>query len=336
MGRESGGKILPAGHILLYSEPMNPHPSQNLEKRFVWAIVLTTLVFVGEVLGGLWTGSLALLSDAAHVFMDVFALGLSYLALRLSALPPDDRHTYGYHRLEVFAALINGVTLGAVALGIFNEAWQRWLAPPPIRSREMLIIAVIGLVINLVVVFILRGGHGLRPHLTPEVEGAWHAEDLNLRSAYLHVLGDALSSVGVIVAAALMSWSGWLWLDPLTSAFIGVLIIVSSWRVLRGSLHILAEGVPEHLSLEQIGQSMATVPGVLDVHDLHVWSICSGHVALSAHVVVADQTLAAGNGIMEQIKDRLRRFGIEHTTIQLECLACGQGESLATWKAQVG
>ena len=307
---------------------MNPHPNKALENKFVLSMILTAAILIAEVVGGFWTGSLALLSDAAHVFMDIFALALSYLALRLSALPADDRHTYGYHRLEVIAALINGVTLGWIAIEIFREAWTRWLAPQPIKSAEMLVIAVIGLVVNLVVAFVLGGHEHEHDHKGADGEEAHEeAEDLNVRSAYLHVLGDAISSVGVIVAAALIWWTGWTWLDPLMSVFIGVLIVVSSWRVLKGSLHILVEGVPEHLSIEKISQSMASVPGVLDVHDLHVWSICSGHVALSAHVLTADQTLADGNGIMTELKARLRKFGIEHTTIQFECEACGQGRS---------
>jgi cobalt-zinc-cadmium efflux system protein len=297
-------------------------------------MVFTFAILIAEVVGGFWTGSLALLSDAAHVFMDVFALGLSYLALRLSALPADDRHTYGFHRLEVLAALINGVTLGAIAIEIFSESWKRWFNPEPIKSVEMLVIAVIGLVVNLVVAFVL-GGHAHEHdhyHDHEDEDGAEaheEAEDLNVRSAYLHVLGDAISSVGVIVAAALIGWTGWTWLDPLMSVFIGVLIVVSSWRVLKSSLHILVEGVPEHLSVEKIGQSMASVPGVLDVHDLHVWSICSGHVALSAHVLTADQTITANGGVMAEIKKRLKKFGIEHTTIQFECEACGQGTNLS-------
>lgn len=302
---------------------MPPHSNQTLERRFILSLALTGLVLVAEALGGFWTGSLALLSDAAHVFMDVFALGLSYLALRLSALPADDRHTYGYHRLEVFSALLNGATLGVIAIEIFREAWKRWQNPAPIKSAEMLIIAAVGLVINLGVAWILHGGvhHHVRE---TEVE-----QDLNIRSAYLHILGDAISSVGVILAAVLIGLTGWLWLDPLVSAFIGVLIVVSSWRVLKSSLHILSEGVPEHLSLERIKQSIASVPGVLEVHDLHVWSICSGHIALSAHVLTENQTIADGNGIMTELKARLSRFGIEHTTIQFECEACGQGTHLA-------
>lgn len=305
---------------------MNPHPNKALENKFVISMILTAAILVAEVVGGFWTGSLALLSDAAHVFMDIFALALSYLALRLSSLPADDRHTYGFHRLEVLAALINGITLGAIAIEIFSESWKRWFNPEPIKSMEMLVIAVIGLVVNLVVAFVL-GGHA-HEHEEGEEEHE-EAEDLNVRSAYLHVLGDAISSVGVIVAAALIWFTGWTWLDPLMSVFIGILIVVSSWRVLKSSLHILVEGVPEHLSIEKIGQNMASVSGVKDVHDLHVWSICSGHVALSAHVITADQKLTDGDGIMAELKARLAKFGIEHTTIQFECEACGQGKNVA-------
>jgi len=307
---------------------MNPHPNKAIENRFVLSMLLTFAILIAEVIGGFWTGSLALLSDAAHVFMDVFALGLSYLALRLSALPADDRHTYGFHRLEVLAALINGVTLGAIAIEIFTESWHRWFNPEPIKSVEMLVIAVIGLVVNLVVAFVL-GGHAHEHEHEEGEEEHNEAEDLNVRSAFLHVVGDAVSSVGVIVAAGVIWFTGWEWVDPLMSVFIGIIIVLSSWRVLKSSLHILVEGVPEHLSVEKIGASMAGVPGVLDVHDLHVWSICSGHVALSAHVITADQTITDGNGIMTELKARLKKFGIEHTTIQFECAACGQGSDLS-------
>ncbi len=301
---------------------MNPHPNKSIENRFILSVLLTAAIMIVEVVGGFWTGSLALLSDAGHVFMDMFALALSYIALRLSALPPDDRHTYGFHRLEVLAALINGVTLGAIAIEIFSEAWGRWQNPEPIKSVEMLVIAGIGLVVNLIVAFVL-GRHG---HEHEESQSDYEREDLNVRSAYLHVLGDAISSVGVIVAAGLIWWTGWIWLDPLMSVIIGILIVVSSWRVLKSSIHILVEGVPENLSIEKIGQSMASVTDVKDIHDLHVWSLCSGHIALSAHVVTANQTLADGNGIMAELKNRLSKFGIEHTTIQFECNNCGQGK----------
>ncbi|HNT75175.1 MAG TPA: cation diffusion facilitator family transporter [Anaerolineae bacterium] len=300
---------------------MKPHENTQTGRRFLLSIGLTCAVLIAEVIGGYWTGSLALLSDAAHVFMDVFALALSYLALRLSALPADDRHTYGFHRLEVLAALINGVTLGAVAIEIFTEAWGRWQTPQPIKSVEMLIIAVVGLIANLAVAFIL-GGHA---HHHEEGEAAHAPEDLNVRSALLHVIGDAAASVGVILAAGVLWLTGWQWVDPLMSVLIGLIVVASSWRVLKSSLHILVEGVPEGLSLAEIGQSMTRAPGVQDVHDLHVWSLCSGHIALSAHVIIADQSLGASSGLMIELKRRLSQFGIEHTTLQFECAACGQG-----------
>jgi len=306
---------------------MQAHENSNTGKRFLLSIGVTFAILIAEVIGGYWTGSLSLLSDAAHVFMDVFALILSYLALRLSALPADDRHTYGFHRLEVIAALINGVTLGAISIEIFTESWARWFNPQPVKSIEMLVIAVIGLVANLIVVFVL-GGHE-HEHSEGESETEHEREDLNVRSAFLHVVGDAVSSVGVIVAAGLIWYTGWQWVDPLMSVLIGILILFSSWRVLKSSLHILVEGVPEGLSVEKIGQSMASVPGVQDVHDLHVWSICSGHIALSAHIITDNLPLAESDGIMAELKQRIAHFGIEHTTIQFECAACGQGANLS-------
>ncbi len=293
---------------------MPEHANKAIEKRFIISLALTTAILLAEVIGGLWTGSLALLSDAAHVFMDIFALGLSYIALRLSALPPDDRHTYGFHRLEVLAALANGVTLAGVALGIFVEAYRRFLEPEPVKSIELLIIATIGLVVNLVVAFVLRG------------HNHEHAqEDINVHSAFLHVVGDAVSSFGVIVAAIIIWRTGWMVVDPIVSVLIGLLIIASSWRVTRASLHILIEGTPDGFNLADVARSMTGAPGVVDLHDLHVWSLCSGHVALSAHVIIADQSLGQAQAVMGELKQRLRAgFGIEHTTIQFECVSCEQ------------
>jgi len=305
---------------------MLPHNNTNTGNRFLLSIGLTFAILIAEAAGGFWTGSLALLSDAAHVFMDVFALILSYIALRLSALPADDRHTYGFHRLEVLAALVNGVTLGAISIEILSESWTRWQNPQAVKSMEMLVIAAIGLVVNLIVVFVL-GGHAHDHEHAQDEHNHHEVDDLNIRSAYLHVLGDAASSVGVILAAGVIMLTGWQWVDPLMSVLIGILILVSSWRVLKSSLHILIEGVPEHLSVEKIGQSMADVPAVLDVHDLHVWSICSGHIALSAHIITENRLLADGNGVMLELKKRLAGFGIHHTTIQFECAACGEDQT---------
>jgi cobalt-zinc-cadmium efflux system protein len=289
---------------------MMTHPNPQLERRFVLALGISLLVFSVELVGGWWTGSLALLSDSGHVFLDVFALALSYVALRVAALPADDRHTFGWHRLEVFAALANGIALLAITVAIFYEAWGRLHNPTPIHSTEMLVIAVIGLVANLATARMLHEHH----------------DDLNARSAFLHVAGDALASVGVIVGGGIMLWTGWYVVDSLISAFIGVIILGGSWRVLRGAVHILFEGTPEGIAVRAVAQAMGSTAGVLDVHDLHLWSICSGYPALSAHVLVADASCVATTPQMAALKQILaEQFGIRHTTIQFEMTNCGQG-----------
>lgn len=312
---------------------MQPHQNQGVEKRFILSIAITVIILIAEVVGGLWTHSLALLSDSAHVFMDIFALGLSYLALRLSALPPDERHTYGYHRLEVLSALANGLTLGVIAIGIFIEAYRRFLSPEPIKSTEMMIIAVIGLVANLAVAFVL-GGHD-HPHEDDQPcekdqpEPVKPGRDLNVESAFLHVLGDAISSVGVILAALIIWRTGWQVVDPIMSAVIGVIIMVSSVRVLKSSLHILVEGTPDGLSVRKISDAIQAIPGVIGIHDLHVWNICSGHVALSAHVVLTEAASHASESTMTALKTCISsHFGIDHTTIQFECVACGDDRAI--------
>jgi cobalt-zinc-cadmium efflux system protein len=311
---------------------MNPHNNPGVERRFIISLGVTSLVLIAEVVGGLWTGSLSLLSDAAHVFMDIFALALSFAALRLSALPADDRHTFGYHRLEVIAALINGISLGAIAIGIWLEAYERLLSPQPVRSMEMIAIAALGLVANLIVVYVLGGQeHG---HTHTHADGQEHADhdhegprtrDLNMHSAFLHVVGDAISSVGVIVAGLIIWRTGWYWVDPVVSVLIGALIVVSAVRVLRSSLHILVEGVPEGLDIKHIGETMQAVPAVAEVHDLHVWSICSGRVALSSHIVLENDSARRPSEVLMELKQQLSgRYGIEHTTIQFEDLPCDQ------------
>jgi cobalt-zinc-cadmium efflux system protein len=299
--------------------PMHPHHNPGIERRFILSITITSVIFFAELIGGFWTGSLSLLSDSAHVFMDIFALVLSFVALRLSAMPADDRHSYGYHRLEVLAALANGLTLVVIALGIFWESVDRFQNPQSIRSTEMLIIAAIGLAANLAVAFILGS------HSPEDGEHNHSVEDVNVHSAYLHVVGDAISSVGVIAAAILISLTGWQWLDALVSVLIGVLIAFSAYRVTRKALHILIEGVPEGLSLKRIQGAMNDIAGVTGVHDLHVWNICSGHVALSAHLTLVDFS-----GDHLALRERIRtvlveHFHIEHTTLQFEAETCGQG-----------
>jgi cobalt-zinc-cadmium efflux system protein len=287
------------------------HANQLKKKRFVFALILTGLIFLIEFAGGIWTGSLALLSDSAHVFMDAFALGLSYLAIRAAALPPNDRHTYGYHRFQVLAALVNGATLLLIAFEILRGAWTRFQNPVTILAGPMLVIAVVGLGVNLIVAFALRQ----HDH-----------DDLNTRSAYLHVLGDALASIGVIAVGVILLFVNWTWLDPLVSVLIAVLILFSSGRVLKESIHILAEGIPDGMTASAIADSMLYVDGVSEVHDLHVWTVAPGYIALSAHVTLADQSLSQSADLMSILKERLHKeFEIQHTTIQFECENCGQG-----------
>ncbi len=303
----------------------------SIQKRFIYSIVLTSLILVAEVIGGLISGSLALLSDAAHVFMDIFALVLSFVALKLALRPPDDRHSFGWYRLEVVAAMINGASLFIISIGIWIEAVKRFQSPVEVKSTEMLIIAVIGLVVNIVVAFILGGHDHAHDHKHGEGHGHEHEKgtkkrNLNVQSAFLHVLGDAISSVGVIVAAVIIHYTKVEWIDPLISIMIGVIIFVSAFRVLRSALHILLEGVPEGLSIKEINARMSTIEAVKKVHDLHVWNLGSDQVSLSAHVVLEEAHENRQTAVMEELKTLLNdEFHIQHTTIQFENKPCGDG-----------
>lgn len=290
------------------------HTNEIKENRFVLALALTGIIFLAEFIGGFWTHSLALLSDSAHVFMDAFALGLSYLAIRAAKLPADDKHTYGFHRMQVLAAFINGATLFLIAFEILREAWDRFQNPEAVSAGPMLVIAVIGLIVNLIVAFTLS---------------KHDQDDLNTRSAFLHVLGDAAASVGVIAVGVILLFVDWLWLDPLVSIMIGVLILFSSGRVLKASIHILAEGMPEGMTATSIAEAMKKVSGVSQVHDLHVWTVAPGYIALSAHVTVEDQSISQTAEMMIALKETLHEgYEIQHTTIQFECENCGQGTVL--------
>lgn len=287
---------------------MNSDNRDARQHRFILSLALTGLIFVVELIGGLWTGSLALLADAGHVFMDAFALGLSYLALRVATLPPNERHTYGYQRMQILAALTNGITLLLIAVEILREAWERVKQPQTIQAGPMLVIAIVGLGVNILVAFVLH---------------EHEHDDLNTRSAFLHVMGDTLASVGVIVAGVIILFTGYTWIDPLVSVLIGVLILVSAGRLLKETVHILAEGIPDGMTASGVGDAMRTVPGITDIHDLHVWTVAPGYVALSAHAVLADQALSETDVVMTALKQVLQdSFAIEHTTIQFECANC--------------
>ncbi len=302
-------------HTDQHEPPHAPHEHGQLDRGitrgFVIAIGLTAVTLVAEVLGGFWTNSLALLSDAAHVFMDLFALILSLAAIHLAKLPADNTRTYGWHRAEIFASLINGTTLLLIAVGILGEAWGRLLHPEAVKSKEMFVIACIGLVMNLVAAGRLhRHSH----------------DDLNVRSAFLHVIGDAIASVGVILGGIIMLYTGWYVLDALISMVIVAIISWGAIRILREAGHILLEGVPPHIKLNELVDKMRAVSGVNNIHHLHVWSICSHITALSAHVdIEPDYRLQQGEiiGTLELMLDR--DYHIIHTTLQGECASCPTG-----------
>jgi cobalt-zinc-cadmium efflux system protein len=287
------------------------HLDRSITRGFRFAIILTAVTLVAEVAGGFWTNSLALLSDAAHVFMDLFALVLSLSAIVLANFPATDRRTYGWHRAEIFASLINGATLLVIAAGILFEAWDRFFHPEAVKSKEMFIIATVGLVMNLV------AASRLHSH---------SHDDLNVRSAFLHVIGDAVASVGVIVGGVVMLFTGWYVVDALISAGIALVIAWGSVRILREAGHILLEGVPPNVKIEELVEKLRAVAGVNDIHHLHVWSICSHITALSAHIdILPDYRLRQGEiiGEIEQMLDH--DYHITHTTLQGECSRCVTG-----------
>jgi cobalt-zinc-cadmium efflux system protein len=271
------------------------------------AILLLTAVLIFEVIGGVLSNSLALLSDAAHVFSDILALGLSLMALRFAMRPPNSEKSFGFHRTEILAALVNGATLLLVSAWIFYEAYQRILQPQEVKSITMLIVAFVGFAVNMRVVWSLE-----------KVEG----NSLNIRSALLHALGDALASVGVIIGAVLMALTGIYVIDPLISVGIGIIIAFGSIRILRESLHIFLEGTPTHLDAKDVIASISKVSGVKGVHDLHIWSICSNLHMASAHVLVDDVKVSTLDDIKDKVREQLKNFEISHATLEFECVAC--------------
>jgi len=271
-------------------------------QRLSIVLLLTTLVMIAELLGGLWTGSLALLADAGHMLADVAALILALMAVWFGARPATPRKTFGYYRLEILAALINGVGLVLISFFIFYEAYARWFARPVIRSVPMTIVAGGGLIVNLICAALLHRDRD---------------EDLNVRGAWLHVIGDALGSTGAIVAGVLITLFGWTAADSLISVLIGLLIVWSSWHLIRDATNVLLEGTPAHINLAAVEAAIMETDGVSDVHDLHVWTITSGREALSAHVIHA-YSISQPELLKELRVKLLDRFGVDHLTIQME------------------
>ncbi len=281
--------------------------SERSQALLRWAALLTALTFGAELAGGLWTNSVALLSDAGHVFMDLAALLFSLFALRLADLPATDRRSWGLHRLEVFAAFLNGALVTAVAAWIVLESLQRLKSPPPVKTGPMLVLAVLGLLVNLLVAWRLHD---------------FARKDVNIRGAFLHVAGDALASLGVVAAGALIHFTGALVLDPLAGLLVAGIIVVNALRLLKDSIDILLEGVPKHMDLNEVVAAIRSVPGVAEVEDTHVWNICSHICSLSAHVILPPEKMPEQKTILENINAVLReRFGVAHATIQMGCSA---------------
>lgn len=275
---------------------------QESSRRLKIVLVLTATYMVAEALGGWWTGSLALLADAGHMLTDVAAIGLALLAIWFGSRPATPRKTFGYYRLEILAALINGVALVVMSLLIFFEAARRFSEPPEIRSTAVIVVASGGLIINLICAWLLHSRHEI---------------DLNMRGAWLHVINDALGSVAAIVAGVMMAFFGWYVFDPLMSVFIGLLIVWSAWRLIREATNVLLEGTPAHINLAAVEEAILKTVGVQDVHDLHVWTITSGREALSAHVVHV--TEISQTELLKELRGKLNeRFGVDHLTIQME------------------
>jgi cobalt-zinc-cadmium efflux system protein len=271
------------------------------QRRLRLALLLTGVFFVAEVVGGLASNSLALLADAGHMFTDVAALGLSLFVAWFSRQPSTPEKTYGYLRWEILAAFFNGTTLLLVSAGIIWEAFSRLRAPEPLESGVMLLVAIGGLLVNTACAWILH---------------PVHQHSLNTRGAYLHVLGDLLGSVGTVLAALLIRWTGWLAADPIVSVLVTLLIVRSSWRLMRESIDVLLEATPAHISLGAVRSQLERIDGVASVHDLHVWTVTSGMVAMSAHAIVPDGE--SHQRVLCDVVKEMRGFGIAHVTMQIE------------------
>ena len=293
-------------------EAPGSHIGEHLEAvisgRLRQAFFLTLLILVVELAGGVLSHSLALLSDAGHVTTDIFALGLAWFAVKQTERPADDVRSYGYHRAGILAAMANGATLIVLVFVIGWEAAQRFAHPEPVQGGIVIVSALVGVAVNSYVAMSFRE------------QGA----NLNIRAAVLHAVGDLVASIGVIVAGVVIIFTGWLFIDPLVSVFIAALIGWNAFKIVGETINILLEGTPRGMDLSAIRKAIASVKGVTSLHDLHVWSISSENMALSAHIVVEDQSLADSEHVMRELESTLcDKFAIGHTTVQVEfCHPC--------------
>jgi len=276
------------------------------KKRLAIVLGLTTAYLVAEVIGGLLTHSLALLADAGHMLTDVAGLAFALLAIRFAERPATPERTYGYYRIEILSVLVNAVVLVGISLYILYEAYERFRNPPEVQSGGMLAVALVGLVVNIAGIYLLKSAS---------------EESLNMKGAYFEVLSDMLTSIGVIAAGIIMLTTGWYYADPIISAGIGVFILPRTWMLLRDAVGVLLEGTPHDVNLAALRESIGTVEGVADVHDLHVWSLTSGMNAMSVHAVLADHSLH--DEVLAAVQKKVTsEFKIAHATVQVECKGC--------------
>ena len=278
------------------------------ERPLWWAFGLTLVFLIAEVIGGILTNSLALLSDAAHMATDVIALAISLVAVRLSRKPADAKRTYGYARMEAIGAMVNGLLLFAVAFYVLWEAAHRFSEPPEVASIGMMVIASLGLLVNLIAMRLLKAGSG---------------ESLNLKGAYLEVWADMLGSLGVIIAAVLIMVTGWRVVDPIVAVLIGLWVLPRTWTLLREAGQVLMQGAPTGLDIEIVRRALTEQPGVAQVHDLHIWALASRQPIMTAHLVLTDPTLNVDDlrrTVTQMLEDR---FDIGHATLQVESSDCG-------------
>lgn len=291
-----------AGHSHHHGHCYHHGGSDRNRRRLALTLGLVVLYMVAEVIGGLLSGSLALLADAGHMLSDAGALALSLFAIWIAQRPPTPSKTWGYYRIEILAALINGAALVALSIFILFEAVERIRQPAEVRAPLMMAVAAGGLLINLISLRILSGGKN---------------DNVNMRGAWLHVLTDALGSVQAIVAGGLIWAYGWAWADPVASVLISLLVIYSAWGLLRETVGVLMEGAPRHIDVDEVRDCLICLPGVLAVHDLHIWTITSGMESLSVHVVL-EEGRSYGDALAEVRAILHRRFGIDHMTVQIE------------------
>lgn len=282
--------------------------AKETTNRLFWSLALTLAFVIFEVAAGYFANSLALMTDAAHNLTDVIALGLSWFAIRLTTQPANAQKTYGYHRAGILVALLNSTTLILISLGIFYEAYQRFKAPPEVQSGILIVVGLIAVVVNLVTALLVHRGS---------------ESDLNLRSAFVHLMGDVLSTIGAVVAGVIIYFTGANWLDPFVSVLIGILILYNAWGILKDAVDILLESTPRDVDMKKMVGEITQVEGVLGVHDLHVWSLTQNLRTMSAHILTEDISVSAGAEIQNRINELVyHRYNIAHATLQLECVDC--------------